>query len=60
MNDKYWNLKVRIIRNQEKIELFKLNDNNGNIIVLNRLKNENDKLIRLMIKLKKNEGEKID
>ncbi len=60
MNDKYWNLKVRIIRNREKIELFKLNDNNGNIIVLNRLKNENDKLIRLMIKLKKNEGEKID
>ena len=60
MNDKYWNLKVRIIRNREKIELFKLNDNNVNIIVLNRLKNENDKLIRLMIKLKKNEGEKID
>ena len=59
MNDEDY-LRVRIIRNQEKIELFKLNDNNGNIIVLNRLKNENDKLIRLMIKLKKNEGEKID
>ena len=58
MNDKYWNLRVRSIDNREKIDLFKLN-NGRNKIALNRLKKENNKLIKLL-KLKKNEGKKID
>ena len=43
-------LRIRIIRNQEKIKLFELNDNEHNKIVVNHLKNENEKLLKLFIK----------
>ncbi len=53
MNDKKYNLKVRILKNQEKIDFFKQNDNEGNEIVVNHLKIENNKLIKILDKLQK-------
>lgn len=53
MNDKKYNLKVRILKNQEKIDFFKQNDKEGNEIVVNHLKIENNKLIKILDKLQK-------
>lgn len=45
-------LENRIKKNNEKIKLFELNENNYTIVI-NNLKNENNKLKAMLNKLKK-------